>query len=122
MATPFTFAARIRSFVHALRGIVALLRSEPNAWIHSIATVVVVALGIVLGIGRGEWCWVIIAIVSVWVAEALNTAIEFLADAVSPDLHPLVGKAKDVAAGAVLIAAAGAAAIGVVVFGPYLFR
>ena len=55
----------------------------------------------------------------VWVAEALNTALELLCDAVSPDFHPLVGKAKDVAAGAVLISAMGAATLGFIVFGPH---
>ena len=60
--------------------------------------------------------------VMVWAAEAANTALEFLADAVSPERHPLVGKAKDVAAGAVLIAAIGAAAIGILVIGPHVLR
>jgi diacylglycerol kinase (ATP) len=57
----------------------------------------------------------------VWTAEALNTAIELLTDLASPEYHPLAGKAKDVAAGAVLIAAIGAIAIGFLVFGPHLY-
>jgi diacylglycerol kinase (ATP) len=57
---------------------------------------------------------------AVWSAEALNTAFEFLADAASPGYHPLVKHAKDVAAGAVLIAAAGAAIIGLLVLGPHV--
>ena len=57
---------------------------------------------------------------SVWTAEALNTAFEFLADVASPEFHPLVKHAKDVAAGAVLIAAFGAAVIAVLVLGPHL--
>jgi diacylglycerol kinase (ATP) len=57
---------------------------------------------------------------SVWTAEALNTALEFLADAASPEFHPLVGHAKDVAAGAVLISAAGAVVIGLLVLGPHV--
>jgi diacylglycerol kinase (ATP) len=67
-----------------------------------------------------EWCWMTLAIIGVWLAEALNTAIEFLTDLVSPEFHPLAGKAKDVAAGAVLIAAIGAGVIGMFVFGPHL--
>jgi diacylglycerol kinase (ATP) len=69
-----------------------------------------------------EWCWMTLAIIGVWLAEALNTAIEFLTDLVSPEFHPLAGKAKDVAAGAVLIAAIGAGVIGMFVFGPHLLR
>jgi diacylglycerol kinase (ATP) len=71
---------------------------------------------------KSEWCWIILAIVVVWTAEALNTALEFLTDAASPDYHPLVQKAKDVAAGAVLISAVGAAVIGLIILGPYLLR
>ena len=58
----------------------------------------------------------------VWAAEALNTAIEFVVDLASPDPHPLAGKAKDVAAGAVLIASIGSAVIGGFVFGPHVLR
>jgi diacylglycerol kinase (ATP) len=67
-----------------------------------------------------EWCWIILAIMAVWTAEALNTALEFLADVASPDFHPLVEKAKDVAAGGVLISAIGAAIIGVLVLAPHV--
>ena len=59
---------------------------------------------------------------AVWTAEALNTAFEFLADAASPNFHPLVKKAKDVAAGAVLISAIGAVVIGVLVLGPHVMK
>ena len=61
-----------------------------------------------------------LAIVSVWTAEALNTAFEFLCDVASPEFHPLVAKAKDVAAGAVLITAVGASLVGLLVLGPHL--
>jgi diacylglycerol kinase (ATP) len=57
---------------------------------------------------------------AVWTAEALNTALEFLADVASPEFHPLVGKAKDVAAGGVLISAIGSVGIGLLVLGPYV--
>lgn len=64
----------------------------------------------------------ILAISIVWTAEALNTAFEFLADAASPEFHPLVRDAKDVAAGAVLVTAIAAATIGVIIFWPYVMR
>ncbi len=115
---PFTFTGRLRSFRYALSGIAVMLRSQHNAWIHLAATVLVVAAGVWFRISRAEWCWIILAVVSVWTAEALNTAFEFLCDVASPEFHPLVQKSKDVSAGAVLIAAMGAVAIGVMVFGP----
>jgi diacylglycerol kinase (ATP) len=97
-----------------------MISSQHNAWIHAIATVVVVILSVYFGLTRTEWCWIILAIISVWTAEALNTAFEFLTDVASPGIHPLAEKAKDVAAGAVLIAAIGSALIGLLVFGPHV--
>ncbi|HTC22921.1 MAG TPA: diacylglycerol kinase family protein [Gemmatimonadales bacterium] len=117
---PFDLAARARSFRYAGRGIVVLLRSQPNAWIHAVATVVALALGFVVGLSRLEWCLVVIAIAVVWSAEAVNTAFEAMCDVASPATHPLVERAKDIAAGAVLIAAIGALVVGVLVFGPHL--
>ena len=67
-----------------------------------------------------EWCLLILAMVAVWVVEALNTPVELLADAITKEFHPLIGQAKDVAAGAVLIAAIGAVVVGLIVFGPRL--
>lgn len=119
---PFSIAARARSFRYAARGIVSLLRSQHNAWIHAAASAAVVALGFYVGLSRSEWCLVVLAMALVWSAEAVNTAFEALCDVASPDLHPLVERAKDVAAGAVLLAAAGAAVVGVLVFGPHLLR
>ena len=92
--------------------------SQQNAWLHSVATVAVVIVGLVLRRTAAEWCWIVLAIVAVWTAEALNTAFEFLTDVASPGFHPLAAKAKDVAAGAVLITALGSAVIGGIVFVP----
>jgi len=122
MTRPFEFSGRLRSFGYAFRGIGIMLRSQRNAWLHALATAAVVAAGFGWQLQRAEWVWITLAIVAVWAAEALNTAFEFLADATHPAFHPLIGKAKDVAAGAVLIAAIGAAAVGVLVFGPHLLR
>jgi len=118
-ARPFLFTGRIRSFHYAIRGILRMVRCQHNAWIHAAATLVVLAAGFYLRISRPDWCWIILAISIVWTAEALNTAFEFLADAASPDFHPLVRDAKDVAAGAVLITAIAAASIGVIILLPY---
>jgi diacylglycerol kinase (ATP) len=122
MRRPFEFTGRIRSFKYAFRGIGTMIRSQHNAWIHAVATLAVVFAGLFWGIGRDEWNWIVLAIVSVWTAEALNTAFEFLVDVTNPTFHPLVRKAKDVAAGAVLIAAVGSVTIGVLIFGPHLIN
>ena len=97
-----------------------MLASQHNAWIHAGATLIAASGGITFGVSRMEWVALILAIVSVWTAESLNTALEFLCDVASPEFHPLVEKAKDVAAGAVLICAVGAAVAGAIVFAPYL--
>jgi diacylglycerol kinase (ATP) len=116
----FALAARLRSLVYAARGIRAVVASQHNAWIHGAATSVVVAAGLLLGVGRLEWLALVFAITSVWTAEVLNTAFEALCDVASPQFHPLVARAKDVAAGAVLICAVGALITAGLVFGPRL--
>ena len=116
--TSISLAGRARSFRSALAGMRVLVGSQRNAWIHVAATVAVTALGLYLGLSAAQWALVAVAVASVWTAEAINTALELLADAVAPELNPLIGKAKDVAAGGVLIAAIGAAAIGLLVFVP----
>ncbi len=118
----FSVAARVRSFGHALRGIAVMLASQHNAWIHGLATIAVCGLGAALGVSLLGWCEMILAMLAVWTAEALNTAFELLCDVAAPEFHPLVKQAKDVAAGAVLIAAIGAAAVGLLVLGPPLVR
>ena len=114
-----TFTGRVRSIRCAVKGIRVMFASQHNAWIHAAATVIVVAVGLLFGLTRAEWCWITLAVISVWTAEALNTAFEFLTDVASPEFHPLAAKAKDVAAGAVLITALGSAVIGLLVLGPH---
>ena len=97
-----------------------MLASQPNAWVHAAATAAVVIAGAFLGLSRLEWCLVTGTIVAVWLAESLNTAFEALCDVASPTIHPLVERAKDIAAGAVLITAVGAMLTGVLLFGPRL--
>jgi diacylglycerol kinase len=115
----FSLRSRATSFRYAFSGIAAVIRTQPNAWIHTLASVSVVGLGLLFRVSGLEWCVLILAIALVWMAEAMNTALEFLADAVNPRQHPLVGKAKDAAAGAVLLAAIGAAVVGLIILGPY---
>ena len=120
MIRDFTFNGRIRSVSHALRGVALMLRTQHNAWIHAAATVLVIVAALALQIEAAGWLWIVLAIVAVWTAEALNTALELLADVASPEFHPLVKQAKDVAAGAVLIAATGSVVVGLLILGPPL--
>lgn len=113
-------ATRARSFGYAGKGLVTLFSSQPNAKIHLVATIFVTALAYYVGINSVEWAILILAISLVIAMEALNTSLEFLADALHPEHHPLVGKAKDVAAAAVLICSFGAALVGLVLLLPPL--
>jgi len=117
----FSLYNRLRSFGFALRGIARVVESQHNARIHALASALVIALGLALDLPRSSWCWLVLAMMAVWTCEALNTAIERLADAAVPEQHPLVRDAKDAAAAAVLLAAIGAAAIGFLVLGPPLW-
>ena len=112
--------SRLRSFQAALSGLASVVGGEPNARIHLAAAAGVVLAGLWLEVSRLEWCWLVAAIAAVLAAEALNTALESLADATHPDPHPGVGRAKDAAAGAVLLVAIAAAMIGLLVLGPHL--
>jgi diacylglycerol kinase (ATP) len=116
----FTIEGRLKSVRYAIHGIAMMLKSQHNAWLHAFASFCVLVTGGLMRLSSGEWCWIVLAIMAVWTAEALNTALEFLADASSPQFHPLVKHAKDVAAGGVLISAIGSICIGILVLGPHL--
>ena len=113
---PLRAAAAVR---YALRG-VGFMFAERNCRVLAGATLAVIAAGAYFRLAALEWCAVIGASTLVWVAEGLNTALERLTDLVSPGYHPLAGKAKDIAAGAVFLAVLGAVSIGIVIFGPRL--
>jgi diacylglycerol kinase len=89
----------------AFDGIIDLIKSENNAKIHLISTIVVIIVGFKLQFLAIEWLWISLAIAGVWVAELINTAIEKLTDLVSPEINPIAKKVKDYAAGAVLVMA-----------------
>ncbi len=115
---PGFIRARLRSFVYAWRGIVALVLTQGNALVHLAASIAVVGGGFYFKVTAGEWCALILAMAAVWVSEGINTAIEALADRITTEHDDLIQRAKDVAAGAVLLAAIAAAAVGIIVFGP----
>ncbi|MEX2029100.1 MAG: diacylglycerol kinase family protein [Candidatus Paceibacterota bacterium] len=118
----WSFVRRAQSFTHALRGIRLMFLTTPNAWIHISATVIVVMAGCYFSISLFEWMAIIVAIGLVFIAEAFNTAIEIDINLTSPEFHPYARDTKDVAAGAVLIAALISAIVGLIVFLPKIFN
>ncbi len=110
----------LRGFVHAGRGIITALKDQRNLKIHLLATILVVAAGLYFPIQSTEWLILVLTIGLVWIAELLNSALEYLTDLITKDRHPLARKAKDVSAGAVLAAAVIAIVIAFMIFGKYL--
>lgn len=116
----FCWTDRGRSFKYAWQGIRTLIVCEHNARIHLAVTVLVIFAGFIFSISAVEWCLVALCIGGVFFAEAVNSAVEALADKVSIEKHPLIGKAKDLAAGAVLLFVCGAVTVGLIIFIPKL--
>ena len=112
------FQKRINSIKYAINGIIYLVRTQVNAKLHLCAIVFASVLGITFKINAMEWISLVFCFGMVLSAEALNTALECLTDLVSPNYHPLAGKAKDVAAGAVLILAIASIIVGMIIFIP----
>lgn len=114
------FNRLMNSFKYATNGIFEMFKTELNAKIHLVATLLVIGAGFLFNVTRLEWLILILLIGMVLVAEGFNTAIEHLADSFTLEKHPEIGKAKDIAAGAVLLAAITAAVVGLIVFIPHL--
>lgn len=110
----------IKSFGYALSGIAYTVKTQMNFQIHLLAMVLVGIAGWYLQLSGSEWLWIVLAIGLVLVAELLNTAIELLVDLVSPDFNVQAGKVKDVAAGAVIVAALISVIIAAIIFIPKL--
>ena len=110
----------LRSFVYAFRGITVLVRTQRNARIHLLAVALVVVAGLLLGLSRMEWLVVTLVCTLVLALEGVNTAVEAVVDLASPQYHDLARRAKDVAAGAVLIAALGALIVAALIVLPRL--
>lgn len=111
---------RIESFKYAFQGGATLVSTQINARLHLLATILACGLAFFCRIKTQEWMALVIVIALVWVAEALNTAIEFLADEVTLEKKPRIRYAKDISAFAVLAAAFCAAIVGALIFAPYL--
>lgn len=118
----FSWKARFKSFTYAWAGIITFIKSEHNAWIHLAATIIAITAGFVLHIQQGEWIAISGCITLVWVAEMVNTAIEKTMNHLSPERSEAVKDIKDIASGAVLLAAIFAAVTGCTVFIPRLLQ
>lgn len=116
----FSVKARLRSFRHAFRGFRWLIRDEHNFRIHLMAVVVLIPVCFLLKLSAAEWALILLCIALVLAMESVNSAIERLADKLSPGRDPVIGKIKDVAATAVLISAIGSAAVGIIILLPKL--
>ncbi len=114
-------SSRIRSFGHAFGGWWYVVRTQRNAWIHVVITVIVIGLSFWLRLGPRDWAIIILTAAMVLAAEFFNTAVEALVDLVSPQQHTLAKISKDVSAGAVLLTALAAVLVGVLILGPPLW-
>jgi len=114
--------SRARSFRSAFAGWWYVLKTQRNAWIHALVSVLVILLGLILRIPPRDWAVIILAMALVWIAEFLNTALEAVVDLASPQEHHLARAGKDVGAAAVLIAAISSVLVGLMILGPPLWQ
>jgi len=120
---PVFFQTRAHSFRYAFSGWWFVIRTQHNAWIHTLVSILVVLLSLWLDISRQDWAVIILAITMVWAAEFLNTALEAVVDLASrQEYHELARVGKDVGAAAVLIAAGSSVLIGLLILGPPLWE
>lgn len=110
----------LKSFGYAFEGVIYSIKTQRNAFIHLIATICVLAMSAFLKISAADWRWIIVCVALVWFSELINTAFEYVCDVVMPEVHVSVKRAKDIAAGAVLICAIGAVLVGMITLMPYV--
>ncbi len=114
--------SRLKAFRHAFSGWWFVIRTQRNAWIHILVSIVVILMALFLKINASNWALILLAIALVWIAEFLNTALEAVVDLASNhQQHELARVGKDVGAAAVLIAALSSILIGLLVLGPPLW-
>lgn len=111
-----------RSMGWAFQGIICTLKSERHMRFHLLATIIALFTGVWLNISAWQWLFIILAIVLVWITELINTAIEAVVDLYTSRRHPLAKIAKDVAAGAVLVASLYSLVVALVIFLPKLLK
>ncbi len=107
-----------RSVGHAAAGLKTAFTTERHIRIHCGVAVAAILAGVLLPLSANEWLWILLCITLVIGAELFNTALEALTDLATPDYHPLAKKAKDIAAGAVVLCVLFAIATGLIIFLP----
>lgn len=117
----FSVRQRLRSFAYAFAGLRLLIGREHNARIHVVAAVMAMVAGFLLHLSVGEWLALVLSMALVLALEAVNSAIERLADVVSPGKNEQIGQVKDLAAAAVLCAAIAACIVGLLIFAPKIW-
>lgn len=122
MREKFSVSKRYKSFKHAFYGLIYAIRTQHNTWIHIAAVILVITAGVLLKVSAMEWCMLVFAMGLVFVAELFNTAIECFVDQQFPEYNKYAGLIKDISAGAVLMAAFTAAAIGLIIFLPIIYE
>ena len=120
VAQPPRIRRVVRSFGYAFEGLGVMLKTQPNFLVHTAAGIVALGLGFLLGLSPPELALIVLTIAIVMVVECVNTALESLSDLVSPDFHPLIKRAKDISAAAVLIGAIASVVVAVLLFGPHV--
>jgi len=118
----FSIKKRLASFKYAFNGLKILVLEEHNARIHLVAAICVILLGLFFNISALEWIAVSLVIGFVIACEAINSAIENLADFVSPEKNEFIKKAKDLSAAGVLVSAITAVIIGFLIFLPKILE
>jgi diacylglycerol kinase (ATP) len=116
------FLSRVRAFQYAFQGWGYVLRTQRNAWIHSLIATIVFLLGLWLELSLQDWAIIILTAAFVFSAEFINTAIEAVVDLATSEHHPLAKIGKDVGAAAVLVAALAAVLVGLFILGPPLLQ
>jgi diacylglycerol kinase (ATP) len=116
------FTSRAHSFGHAFQGWWYVIRTQRNAWIHALITMLVLLLGLWLHLPLRDWALLFLTIALVWTAEFINTALEAVVDLASPQQHPLAKVGKDVGAASVMLASLAAMLVGLLILGPPLLE
>ncbi|MBC6493000.1 diacylglycerol kinase family protein [Flavihumibacter stibioxidans] len=114
----FSIKSRLHSFKAAFNGLKIVVSKEHNARIHTVVATLVIIAGWWAGISKTEWIALLLCIGFLFAMELFNTAIEYLADHVTPDQHEQIREVKDLAAAGVLVAAIITAITGAIVFLP----
>ncbi|OQY01121.1 MAG: diacylglycerol kinase [Bacteroidetes bacterium 4572_117] len=118
----FSIKTRVKSFKYALNGLRILIRDEHNSRIHLFAAVGAIILAVVLDISNTEWLAIVIVVAMVFSLEIINSAIESLADFVSPHYNKIIKKVKDLSAAAVFVSALTSIVVAVIIFVPKILK